>query len=313
MTIHRNLNYVHNTGNAHPFSILKTAQLAGWACTRSGSGNGGVFDTDDVFAQVVRGDDIVKSGPGQNVGLGSGLEAMGSGNCWFVLRDPDGNREIEIRRREFDGDGDDDNWSIYYSRTASFTGGSATSRATAVDETQPWDSADPLFTSAGTPNLIHTAFDDSPSPAGEYGFCSVEFNNPNSLRSVISIDDLRNVAAGDPDPYCIFVDENLTKEAFYNGNAGHTWTSGAGWATGRYCWPENYHNWGRIAYDGDERHPSIICVEPTVQGYLGTSRWFRVAAVGRGYPNTGGNRQYLYVQDCSIVDLLDGSTVPAAI
>jgi hypothetical protein len=98
------------------WAILRTALLAaGW--TQQGSGDGSTFSN-------------AAAGPVTNGGVGAtGLDGNGR---WVRFRDPSGNREIVISQ----GAGGATYWSLHYSYSARFTGGSpgASQRPTASDE-----------------------------------------------------------------------------------------------------------------------------------------------------------------------------------
>lgn len=82
-----------------------------WTVTRSGDGTTGGS-----------GDYITHSG--------SGAGGLNNNDAWFVLRDPDGNREI-LFQRSSSGSA---YWKLLYSKGCMFTGGTGSSRATATDE-----------------------------------------------------------------------------------------------------------------------------------------------------------------------------------
>lgn len=81
---------------------------------------------------VTRSSDGTTFGAGDNIThAGTGAGGLNNNGAWFVLRDPDSNREIEFANY---GSSLTYLWYCMYSKGSLFTGGGATTRATATDE-----------------------------------------------------------------------------------------------------------------------------------------------------------------------------------
>jgi len=329
--LHRNLNKTGFGGNHCMWWLKETLKAAGWTVKASGSGTNGVYATSDVFGSVVVGSSIVYPGdphpPPANVGIGVGLEALGGPKCWFVMQDPDGNREILFTRYNSKNSNVDGYWWGGYSRAAGFTGGSADTFPSATDEATfnvsgTKDNPQSVFAAGTTANVTHVAADDTPSPAGEYGFFIGEVINPNNLNGWGKLDDLRQVATGEASPLALFLGNIALTPSVLALADGFTWADVGGGAESflrtqldfPYGGSQYFPLHGKVnLYDGKERAIPAIAVEKTVAGYLGVSRWVFAPGVPRAYPNTGDSYNYLYLDEVLIADLWDGSSTPLVV
>jgi len=110
--------------NLGPFSTAPQTifELKQWLCYNHGG---------TKFWSVTISSDGTTFGAGDNIThAGSGAGGLDNSGAWFVLRDPDGNREIEFASYP----GYNYFWWCMYSKGCLFTGGGATTRATATDE-----------------------------------------------------------------------------------------------------------------------------------------------------------------------------------
>ena len=100
------------------FAFKTTAKAGGWTVTRSGDGASLSSLTGDILTN--------------QADTGAVEGSLYNTDAWFVLQDPDGNREYCFQCRGF-GVGPY-SWRVIYSRAAGFTGGGDAARATATDE-----------------------------------------------------------------------------------------------------------------------------------------------------------------------------------
>lgn len=328
MTIHRNLNVNGLGGNYVHWWIIKTLKAAGWTVKASGSGTGGVYSSSsDVFDPS---DNPKTESAATSIGVGVGQEHFGNSACWLRIEDPDGNRELLFVRSSTASDAADDEWWIGYSAAAGFTGGTpaAATPPSATDEESVSDAGTKgtpasQHQTGGSQNLIHVAADDSASPAGEYGFVCVELIATNTTKSITMLDDIRNAATGDPHALVLLHDSLVLTEANmytadmmgktifdYGGTPSWANTTGGVPRVGSLFYGDKA---GVSLYDSKERPFPLPLIGYTIGGYLGTSRWLRVPAQKRGYPNTGDSKTLLYLNDGMIVDLFDGATTPGTI
>lgn len=128
-------------------TFMKSASPSGpgWTVTRSGDGLAAFSSTGDV---------ITSSGTGAN--------GIGNTNSWFVLQSPNGSRQILWQRGTANS-----SWVILYSKGSLFTGGTASSRATATDAAVVLGSTTDPSTAAGsthfstTTKIVHYGADDT--------------------------------------------------------------------------------------------------------------------------------------------------------
>lgn len=320
MTIHRYLNKRQESGNAVLWWLIQALLDAGWTCPRSGSGTGGIFSTANVFGDWAKRADAV-------VGIGVGQEDWGKQNSWIVLEDPSGNRQILIDTSAQASAGYEGYWGIFYSPGGLYTGGDATTVPTATDELTVFgDHANglTLFSAGDIPNMVHVAADDTPSPAGEYGFLVVNFTSVCITTGYLFLDDLRQAAAGDPAAvvlggYSVGMPSNIIAGNYFRaqvdvGGAGEAWNQIG------YGWPrvngQDYQDIpaGASRYDGKERPLPIFALDPSIGGFLGASRWFRASPVGpiRHY-NTQEGKTVFTVDDTVLVDFWDATSEPETI
>ena len=295
----------------------------------SGSGTGGLYATSNVFdtAQTPKHGGILDP---NNVGVGS--EPWGHPSCWYVIEDPDGNRQWSVQRSASSGSFNDGNWTITYSPSALF-GAGQTPGVDWDEDTAPTASdgavllsASNIFTDSAGSTLTHVAADDVASPTGEYGVICMEFQATNSLRGMFLVDDLRDASANHPHAlvtWAMNTSNNLTTGAYHSSDSPGG-VSDYGGSTEIYV--DNFRHcfWdtiggvglpgnGGTGVDGQERAAPIFVGFQRIEGYVGSSRWFRDPSVSRGYPNTGSTLQYLFVNDLLVVDLWDGVTTPGTV
>lgn len=151
--VNRNLG-PHTTGPQSIFALLQwlTSTHGGtkfWTVTRSGDGTTGGA-----------GNYITHSG--------SGAGGLDNSNAWFVLRDPDGNREILFQRTS----SGHTYWNLFYSKGCLFTGGTGSSRATATDE-KSWmqnRQAGPIALFTGSSWYCHICCEGDTAEGNAYPF-----------------------------------------------------------------------------------------------------------------------------------------------
>lgn len=336
MTIFRRLNQGGLGGNHSTWWIIKTMVDAGWTVPFSGSGNGGIYTTGNVFdmAQTPKQNSLKDP---NNQGVGS--EPWGWGACWVVLEDPDGNRQYAIRRSATDSDSSDDDWYFGYSPGGLY--GVGQTAGIDWDETTlpaATDSANlrgtptvpsSCFASGGTSTLLQVAADDSPSPNGEYGVIALDFIGTNNNYCSFMIDDLRNASVGHPHALTNWLQTNdnpyslsVISGTGTNDPPGIVQDYGGGAQRYQGNCPYCYYRYGGatlmpgnggVGVDGKERALPVAVGFVGTEDYVGTSRWCRYPSVTRGYPNTGNSETLLFVTEMLIVDLLDGVTTPASI
>jgi len=110
---------------------------------------------------VPRSSDGTVGGAGDNISdyLDLGQYVSGSSESWFVLRQPDGARELLFNRTNIS----DQQWQLWVSETAAFTGGDAGNPPTAVDQQEIHPTIN--IVQAGV-NVVHMGADD----AAPYGW-----------------------------------------------------------------------------------------------------------------------------------------------
>lgn len=151
---------LQNAGSTTLFQLKEVLKQAGWIHQASGTGTSGTFSVTPGNAN----DQIT------NEGTGAG--GMNRNNAWFVLRSPDGIREIMFNRST-----SDNSWRGYYSARGTFIGTgfgaiSATVPPSASDQSQFLGTAGgftnvcPSSSAGGFVNTV--AFDDAIS--GVYGW-----------------------------------------------------------------------------------------------------------------------------------------------
>lgn len=329
MTIHRYLDVLGQGGNHSTWWLFKALVDAGWTVPASGSGNGGLYATSNVFnmSQTPKHGSAVDPN-----GIGVGSEPWGHGGCWFVAQDPSGNRQIELDRGTGAGSGYDGWWYFRYSRGARF--GEGQTPGTDWDENTPaaapdaeieWNGSN-LFTATEIATRTFVAADDTPSPEGEYGFIVMEFEPTNFFAGLIISDDLRYCPVGQKESLAVWAcnSNNLntgnlfgaatspgslsyrdTPLEYYAHNAYYC----AWYGYSRYAVP----NGGQVSPDGNEYALPVPVVSNGYPNYIGFSRWFRAPSIDHNYPDTGGSELYLFTESVLVVDLLDGLTTPTPI
>lgn len=120
--------------------IKEQLKLAGWTITLSGDGIA-AYGASDVVT--------VDSPPGP-------ANTLQNTNAWFVARMPDGTREFLYRMSNASQKAGE----LYYSPTASFTGGNAVSRATAADEVAVDQTSQSIASAAGSGNQLFMGYED---------------------------------------------------------------------------------------------------------------------------------------------------------
>jgi hypothetical protein len=242
----------------------------------------------------------------------------------MTLQDPDGNREITIQRTGADlSDGGDDEHEIWYSPSAGFTGGSATSRATATDEYELWDGTGAWW-SGGNATLTHVIADDA-AITGEYGFIGLQVGAGSTPGGIISLDPLQANEGAPTNPHPLMLhtttlaltranfgirpsttDAQRPKLFLDVGLAGEQWGRAIlPYVMARTSGPVVYPGGAGVSpWDGKER-PMIIPVHgvPLANaGYLGTSTWLKWKAVNtRQYPDKAASPDpYLYWDDMMV-------------
>lgn len=332
MTIHRRLNQPGMGGHYPTWFLIRTMLDAGWTIPMSGSGDGGLYATSNVFDPAQAPKNSSSRDPN---GVGVGLEPWAHPNCWAVLQDPSGNRQYLIQRYGTDGDTYDGYWRFFYSPGGLYGVGQTPGvdwlenvRPAASDQAS-LDDLSTIWCNGTTATLTHVAADDAPSPAGEYGVICLAFQPSNSLAAAFVCDDVRHGAATEPHALTNWVmqaNDRLTR-AYYHGTTGqqspggmrHYSTPIQAYETnlwhGRWygytgeCLPGN----GGTGVDGKERAAPIVVGFKNSIGFIGVSRWFYDPSVIRSYPDTGASLQYLFVNDLLVADLWDGVTAPATV
>ena len=316
MAIQRTLNSTGFGGNHFMHCVKETAKAAGWTVSRGGTGTGGAFREDgvDPFS-------------GWDIGGTAVSPELGVGNCWFCLKAPVGSRELLFVRHATSSSAYDGFWWVGYSPSGAYAGGDATTKPTAADEvtvSATGTKAVPAGThnSGTTANIVHVAADDAASPLGEYGLIAVEIKATNSTQAVLLIDDLRQASANDTDAIglshgatvltsTVLITAGRVFRTVCDPLVTRVWSNCVGaltYTTGYYV------GQGRVSVvDLVERALPITVIENSVYGYRGLSRWLYQAAVGRGYPNTGGSLTGLYLDDVFVPEMWDGVSIPVTI
>lgn len=333
MTLHRSLNQAQFGGNYFTWELKETCKAAGWTITRSGSGTGGVFDTSEVFdtggKNPVTGSGAVDVGP-------IGSAHWGRQWAWFVMQDPDGNREWLFQRIGNNLDDNEDNeWTVVYSPAAGFTGGDPTTRATATDEHQIHSSTS-IFQEGWRQTLAHFVADDT-AIAGEYGFFGLQLIGTNAFSAWCAQDVLVDNEGSPTNPHPLMLhatDLPLTRSnhgirpsgadmlrgwaLLEAGLAGEQWGNVIlPYVQARTSGPVVYPGGaGTSPWDGKER-PMVIPVHavPLAKGgYLGTSTWLRWKGVAtRNYPDQATTPDpFVYMNDM-LVNGWDPAITPASI
>jgi len=333
MALHRIQNMFTRGGNQASWWLIKTLIDAGWTVPMSGSGNGGIWASSNVYdmAQVPQYSPNV---PANGIGVGS--EPWGKGNCWIVLEDPGGNRQYIFRRDPIETATYDDEWHWGYSYGGRF--GEGETPGTDWDEnTEP--TAPDIANLGGSPTsetgiwqdanaygLVFVLADDVPSSEGEYGFIQITIEPTNSSFGCVMVDPLVNAPVGHPHPLTMGYAWDRTSITFTVGDLNQnwhmrTWTRlGEGleaWATINYTAPYSagykIPQYGGIGADGKERAIASIVGFENNEGYMGISRWLKWASVVREYPRSANGYRDLFVDQAIFEDMLDGVTPPASI
>jgi len=134
---------------------------------------------------VSRSSDGSTGGAGDNISdfLDLGQYAAGTSESWFVLRQPDGARELLFNRTNTF----DQQWQLWVSETAAFTGGDAGNPPTAVDQKEIHTTINIVQSGA---NVLHMGADDA-APYGWWTWIhlSGNFSNHQGGMGMIPITD----------------------------------------------------------------------------------------------------------------------------
>jgi len=328
MAIHRYLNKATLGGNHCTWWLQQAMIDAGWTVAMSGSGTiGGLYSAvGDVF-------DRPGANPVQN-SLCANPGDWGYNDCWIVLEDPAGNRQLLIQRDATAGDVNDDDWAFEWNASADFAGGAAGTVPTSAGGKgqdiygSPGVTHAALFSKGGVAGLFHVAADDTASPLGEYGVFCVELVAVDTINAIFMLDDLRNGPTnGDFSAHslAIYISPGSTVLDYYilyYGTKVVTWRD---WGGGGEAWVTDlkypclfdgaarvYPGGGMAPASGEISLP-YFCTQSALGGFAGVSHWLRMPAVERGYNHRSISELYWYMGDCLIQNLPDGVTVPANI
>jgi len=203
------MRFVPNTAYTATDSALKIVYL--WLDFMRTASPGGPGWT------IPRSSDGTVGGAGDNISgyLDLGNYVAGVSESWFVIRQPDGAREILYARASVS----DSQWHIFVSETAAFTGGSIAARPTAVDEKEVMPVTNLVQAGQG---VLHMGADD----AAPYGWwfwtnASGSFTNGNGTHAMIPI--THAIQPGDvgTNPCVFFCDpqqDGLIEANLYSGN-----------------------------------------------------------------------------------------------
>lgn len=150
---------------------------------------------------ISRSSDGTTGGAGDNIVVASDLSQYvdGVSVSWFVLRSPDGLREIELYRRT----SDDDRWDARYSSVAGFVDGDEGNRAQAPSEPVTWQ-GDILF---GGDMTAHFTADDA-APYGWAWYCNAAGVAATARGSMGFIPITSGTQPGENDPYVTYFGGN---------------------------------------------------------------------------------------------------------
>ena len=210
------------------FDFMRTPSPSGPGWTVPASSDGSTVDTGGLGANITSYADLQQwtSGP--------------TAVSWFVLESPDGLKQICLSRY----DTSEQNWYVFYSQSAAFTGGTVDVFPNAVDRATY---AYVRIESGG--GVLHMGADDE----APYGFWLYEHlaGNFASSRGCIAFIPIVGAPAGDTDPYVMFV-ANINTGGSYtygylydeNNTPGFTRCSGMLNGVGTNCPTLLYYNSG---------------------------------------------------------------------
>jgi len=246
MTIQRDPNRTGLGGNYTTWYLWQEFLAAGYTIDASGSGTGGVYSaTGSVFNAAIN--PVIGANVTQ-IGIGVGQEHWGNVLCWALFTAPDGSQYL-MQRGNTAGNAGDDEWAYSYSPDGVFSlaGAAAATVPTAADERDLWGSPGASWPSihgvGNVANLTHIAVDDALSVEGFSGFLCVELVNPNTIKSVLMVDDLAQVPSAGlfaahaktstsaPAPVCCWRTSSATRRARH----GRSWTRAAARKPGSRC------------------------------------------------------------------------------
>jgi len=330
MTIHRELNRAGLGGNYTTWYLWNTMIAAGYTVDGSGSGVGGVTALADVFQHATN---PMIGGAVAAIGVGVGNEDWGNGQCWIALTKPDGT-QIVIQRDVGIGNNFDDEWCYYYSPGGVLNFGAATATVAPIaadgrDLFGTINAAWPQIHGIGNvANLIQIAADVALSPAGFSGSICLEFLTVNALRSVVMVDDLRNVPSGGlyaPHAKSFHVTTGVGElGSNIIGNVASCPFTLVDYGGGGEAWDRTpyhliqdaggtlYPGAGGVPTSGEVPFPLPVGLR-THGGFGGLSRWLRWQSFTRPYNDRSTAEDLWYVEDVEVQDLPDGVTIPAGI
>lgn len=181
MSVTWSLNLTPADGSTAIYNIKTAMKSAGWTVPRSGTGTGGTTSTSD----------LITSGA-------ASVGGFGNTGAWFVIAQPSGGRQFM-----FQNTGTSTDCWIRLSQSAGFTGGTATTAATATDvknilgiNSSGTGTAATLF---GTDNTYRqNIMADGSSPYGVYSVCWP--TGGGVVNSLFMIDPITS-SPSDADPY----------------------------------------------------------------------------------------------------------------
>lgn len=343
MTIHRTQNQAGLGGNHFVWWLYKTWVTAGCTVHSSGSGTGGTYSGaggGDVFDPA--GGNPMQYSVGAasgKLGSGAGTEPwVGAPRAWLVISYLDGTQWL-FQRDIGALDTDDDEWIIAWAPGGFNLAGCNANTAPAVAAAGTLrlfcgtinGAGQSMYATGGTANMIHIAVDDVASPDGRYGCMAMEFVNPNTLKGVFFIDDLRQaksdlflpmaqvMGCGGGAVNCFTADYLARPNAAVNypravvdyGGGGESFDPAAYLRLVDFLGNVIYPNAGGTPAAGQPDFPMIA--EYHLHGNVfGMSRWFKWQAQTQTYPDTNVALTEWYVGHVAVA-IGDGVTIPAGI
>lgn len=190
---------ITNTGQTHLYDFKQFMKSSsptgpGWTVSKSGDGLAAFSSTGDIITSS-----------------GSGAGGLGNTNAWFVLQEPNGQREFLWQRGASSG-----SWVILYSYSARFTGGAAATRPSATDAvvvlgstSNPATAAASSHFSTSFNSIFHFGANDADGYSFFYGgYAQSYITSNNNATACMFFDELQSGTYNDgyeTDPRIIYI------------------------------------------------------------------------------------------------------------